>query len=294
MADSLTLDISNTEWWIWKVVNRLLPYSQFGDNLSTLAWFLRWHKRWPRSSRLRFNDVLYRLKTSGELGNPLRVLTADKALLKEFVAAEIGADYCVPTLAVLESLEACRDFVFPPRCVIKPTHLSGPVILRKNGEPIDRRQFAAWFADNYYFRTRERQYRTLKPKVIVEEYALGLDDPADFKFFCYHGRPGLIQVNRNRYSQHVQDYYDTEWTLQPFEVTYSQSHASWPRPANLGQMLDVASRLSRKFDFVRIDLYSDEVNTVVGEITHIPANIRTHFFPRSGEDIASRLIFGAP
>lgn len=292
MPESLLLEISNTEWAIWGLVNRLLPYSQTGDNLSTLAWFLRWHKRWPMPGRLRFNDVLYRLKTSGELESPLRARTADKALMKDFVAEEIGGAHCVPTIAVLESVQTCRDFDFPARCVIKPTHLSGPVILRKNGEPINHAHFAKWFADNYYYRTRERQYRALKPKVIVEEYALGLDEPADFKFFCFRGRPGLIQVNRDRNTLHVQDYYDTEWNLQPFEVTYPQSRTAWPRPANLAQMLEVAARLSAKFSFVRIDLYSDGKRTVVGEFTHIPANIRTHFVPRGGEDIASRLIFG--
>ena len=293
MPESLYLKISNTEWYLWSVLNRLLPYSRRGDNLSTLAWFLRWHRRWPKKNRLAYQDVLYNVKTSGELEGPLRVGTSDKELVKEFVTQEIGAEYCVRTLAVLRSVEECSSYTFPERCVIKPTHLSGPVILRKNGEPVDMSKFPQWFSDNYYYRTRERQYLSLQPKVIVEEFALEQDEPLDYKFFCYRGRPGMIQVNSDRFSSQRLNYYDVNWNLLPFEMTYPRNSREMERPANLEEMLSIAARVSSKFSLVRVDLYSDGKRAVVGELTHVPTNLRTHFYPLSGEDIASRLLFGA-
>lgn len=57
-------------------------------------------------------------------------------------------------------------------------------------------------------------------------------------------------------------------------------------------MLDLAAKISQEFGFVRIDLYSNGVETVLGEITHTPSNLRAHFYPLAGERIASKLLFG--
>ncbi len=292
MSESRHLHISDFEWSLWNRANRLLPHSQQADNLLTLAWFLRWHKRMPVKGRRMFNDVLYEIKTSGELVSPLRVKTTDKALVKEYVLEKVGAQYNVPTIAVLHSVEECEKFDFPSRCVIKPTHMSGPVMLRTNGQDIDRSKFRRWFATNYYHQTRERNYKSLVPKVIVEEFALGLDAPLDYKILCADGKPGLIQVHRDRFGAHGKNLYDVEWNLLPFEVLRANTKDAIPKPGNLAEMLEVASKLSRDFSFVRVDLYSDGKGIVVGELTHMPANLRAHFHPRSGEAIASRLLFG--
>lgn len=292
MPESLDLKISNNEWLFWRLFNEMLPFTPMGDRISTFAWFLRCHKRWPRPARLLYQDVLYQLKTSGELSTPLRVNTADKALVKDYVRDKVGPEFNVPTIAVLDSLDAALRYDFPTRCVIKPTHLSGPVILRREGEPIDRSVFETWFSDNYYFRTRERQYYTLIPKIIVEEFVFDEENPKDFKFFCYNGKPGMIQVHRDRFTKMTKNIYDTRWNRLPFEVTYPRSEDPDPKPKNLDQMLDLAAKLSREFGFVRIDLYSNGVDTVLGEITHVPGNLRSHFYPRSGEKLASELLFG--
>lgn len=210
MPETRELNISESERFLWRVLNRLLPFTPRGDRISTLAWFLRCHKRWPRPSRLLYQDVLYRLKTSGELSTPLRVNTTDKVLVKDYVREKVGPNFTVPTIAILDTLEAALNYDFPARCVIKPTHVSGLVLLRRRGEPIDRSVFEMWFNYNYYFGTRERQYFPLKPKIIVEEFAFGEDNPKDYKFFCYNGKPGMISVSRDRFTSLCLNYYDVQ------------------------------------------------------------------------------------
>jgi hypothetical protein len=39
--------------------------------------------------------------------------------------------------------------------VIKPTHLSGTVILRRDGEALDFDEIESWFDKNYYRSSRE-------------------------------------------------------------------------------------------------------------------------------------------
>ena len=53
--------------------------------------------------------------------------------------------------------------------MIKPTHLSGHLIIKKEEDGVDLEKIKKWFSMNYYDRSREANYKTLVPKVIVEE-----------------------------------------------------------------------------------------------------------------------------
>src|SRR5262245_35832514 len=59
-----------------KLRRRVLPHNRFGDNLYHRLLFLSKHKRLPGDEML-WNDVLYRLKTTDEILNPLRVFVSD-------------------------------------------------------------------------------------------------------------------------------------------------------------------------------------------------------------------------
>jgi hypothetical protein len=50
--------------------------------------------------------------------------------------------------------------------------------------------------------------------------------------------------------------------------------------------------LSAPFSFVRIDLYSDNRQVLIGEITNCSANAGGFLLPPSAEEKASRLMFG--
>lgn len=276
-----------------KVVPRLrrwLPYNRFGDNLYHRALFLRKHGRLPTSD-MRWNDVWYRIKTSDEILDPLRVFVSDKEHVKHYVKAVLGDEYNVPTLAVLHSPDEVDACQFPERCCIKPTHASAQVILRTRGEPVDRAAIKRWFSLNYYRSGREPNYRLLRPKVIVEP--LIFDSPLvdDYKFFCWNGVPKLIQVDVDRHIRHTRKIYDTDWNEQEFSLTFPRATGELPRPASLAEMLRVARVLSAPFTFIRIDLYSDGNRVLVGEITNVSGNAGAPFLPASAEQQASALMF---
>jgi hypothetical protein len=56
-------------------------------------------------------------------------------------------------------------------------------------------------------------------------------------------------------------------------------------------MIQVAERLAKYFQFIRIDLYSDGNQCLVGEITNCHGNANRVFYPAEGEIVASKLIF---
>jgi hypothetical protein len=270
---------------------RFLPRNRFGDNLYHRLLFLSKHRRAPGRGML-WNDVLYRLKTSEEIRDPLRVLVSDKEHVKQYVRDTVGEEYNVPTLAVMRSPAEVDAFEFPARCCIKPTHASGQVILRQRGEPIDLARIRGWFGLDYYRAGREANYRGLQPKVIVEPLIFDSINVEDFKVFCWNGAPKLVQQDFDRYTNHTRKYFDTDWNELDFSIIYPRSNAPAPRPASLPVMLEVARKLSAPFSFIRIDLYTDGERVLVGEITNCSENAGGVFVPRSAEKQASELMFG--
>ncbi len=249
------------------------------------------HERLPTKSLL-FNDVLYRIKVSEEILDPLRVFVTDKEFVKLYVKAMVGEQYIVPTIKILRSIAEVESYDFPSSCCIKPTHASGTIIIRRNNEPVDLEKIKAWFSVNHYQSGREANYKSLKAKVIVEPMVFDDFNVVDYKVFCYGGKPRLIQVDIDRHIDHTRKYFDTQWNELDFSMTYRRCPRDLEKPDNLEEMLEIAAKLSEDISFVRVDMYSDCKNCKVGEITNCSESATGIFMPASAEKIASQIIFG--
>jgi len=115
--------------------------------------------------------------------------------------------------------------------------------------------------------------------------------PVDFKFFVFNGTVRMIQVDLERFVAHSRCLYDPDWNLFPAVMGYPRG-TGYPRPANLDEMIRCAQRLADGIDFVRVDLYSDGRQILVGEITNCSENAGGYFVPASAEQRASELMFG--
>lgn len=277
-----------------KPLSKLLPRNRAVDRLYHHLLFVWKHGRLPRHDARLWNDMWFRLKTSDEILDPLRVFVTDKENLKTYVRQTVGDEHNVPTLALLTKPEQVDDFEFPADCCIKPTHASSHVILRTGGAPIDRARIKDWFALDYYFKSREPHYSRLTPKVIVEPLIFGNSNIEDYKIFCYEGEPRIIQVDVDRFVEHKRKFFDADWTELDFSIIYPRTSQHIARPDTLEEMLEIARKLSRPFSFVRIDLYTDNRHVLVGEITHCSDNAGGVFLPRSAEATASQRMFGYP
>lgn len=277
---------------LYRLLLRFIPESRLGNNLVSFANFIRVHRRLPTRKPL-FNDVLYRIKTSDEITDPLRVFVSDKEFVKLYVKAVAGDQFNVPTIKVLHTIEEAKNYQFPTDCCIKPTHMSGKVILRRQNNPINFEEIDSWFKSTYSHKTRESNYKSLKHKVIVEPLVFDNDNLCDYKIFCNNGSPKLIQVDFDRYINHTRKLYDPAWNEMPFSLLYPLSSHELEKPKNLDKMLTVASSLSSHFNFVRVDIYSNGEECFVGEITNCPENATGFFIPKSGEMLASKMLFGS-
>jgi hypothetical protein len=268
-----------------------LPQNRTFDYLVSLLIFVRSHKRLPKVQGGLFNDSLFYLKTSDEILDILRVYISDKEYVKTYIKEKVGDAYNVPTLRVVRSLEEALIYNFPKHCVIKPTHMSGPVIFRRHGSEIDYALIEKWFASNYYLSGREANYKHLRPKLIIEPYIFGKSGVEDYKFFCVNGKPCVIQVDRSRHAHHTRNFHTTDWKELPFSATFPKG-APIKRPDNLEQMLELAAILSKDFNLIRVDLYSDDKSILVGELTNCPGNATMRFVPNDSEKEMTRLLFG--
>ena len=124
--------------------------------------------------------------------------------------------------------------------MLKPTHLSGPVLFHTEpGGAIDRDLLCAWLKKERYSSTREGNYRHLRPKVIVEEFLSedGAAVPKDYKLFCFHGVPKMVQVDSGRSHRHTRNFFDTDWQRLPATWHYPDGCEDDSRPEPLEEML---------------------------------------------------------
>ena len=252
---------------------------------------------WLISPRTMNQKILYRMVHDRR--NLLRT-TTDKIGMREYVENHVDGSYLPKMYAHYEDADDITLDELPRSYVMKATHASGatllvdehypsdtqiptwnidspyPFLARAHPDHVDlvelRRLAAAWL-QNPYGRTTIRPewaYQGLRPRIMFEEL---LDDgrgnaPPDYKFLCFDGEPTIIQVftERERGARRVM--YTPSW--QRIREAQSDSVPSIEAPRALPEMLSLARRLARNFDFVRVDLYSCDERVLVGELTHYP------------------------
>ncbi len=205
--------------------------------------------------------------------NPIFTQLTDKSSARTHVANTLGDEYLIRLLWYGDNPRTIPFSRLPTRYVMKPSHTSQQVIVVRN--PTDRTELinraSAWLGNNYYWNAREYQYYGIKPGVMIEECLENPDGslPLDYKLWCFNGEPELIQVINH--ARDMSSFYDKTWTLLDLTNKEGRSQRPITKPANLEEMISVASKLSVGFGFVRVDLYNVNGRVYFGELTFTPA-----------------------
>ena len=239
----------------------------------------------------------------------LVVTFADKAAVRSYITATVGAQYLPALYHVLDDPRSLVGIELPDAYVVKPTHGSGAVVLVSPDAPADARLpdpaagwvyrhvrpdavttehlvalCASWLTQLYgQGPNREWAYGQIPRRIIIEELLTGADGgiPQDYKLFVFHGRCRFIQVDGGRFGGRTQDFYRPTWEHLGMSGGLPWSPVPIPAPERLAEMIDVAQRLGRDTDFVRVDLYVLADRIVVGELTNYPAGGDSPFEPES-------------
>jgi hypothetical protein len=280
--------VSKAKRHILLLLTRMLPYSFSGDRAFSYIHFVFKQGRLPQQ-RMLFHDYLFRMKMSGELLSLPRQLVSDKELCKIYVDHRIGPGRTIPTLAILRRKEEVTEDAFPDRCVIKPTHTSGSVVMRKAGESLDLAEIRSFFDGSLYRFAREQNYKFLEPKVIVEPIVFD-GVMIEMKIHCYRGQARIFSVHPME--DKTLERFDRDWNRLNVRQRKPFPAVPTPRPDCLDEITQAAERLSGEFDYMRVDMYVSGKDWIVGELTNCHLNINSRFLDIDEEKVFSRALFG--
>jgi hypothetical protein len=217
---------------------------------------------------------------------PLHTQCADKYAVRKYVKQKVGEKYLIPL--VFETKNP-RDIVsenlpdYP--VIIKANHDSSGGIIVRDKSTVNwiktQNLLASFLSINYYYRFKEWQYKNIERRIIVEK--LLTDEkgtiPFDYKFHCFHGKIGFIQVDIDRFQSHKRNMYDVNWNLLPFNwCNFKDGKPKLEngnpirKPSRLKEMITIAEKLSDSFRYVRIDLYELNDKVYFGEVTFHPCS----------------------
>ncbi|MCY4190744.1 MAG: ATP-grasp fold amidoligase family protein [Rhodospirillaceae bacterium] len=267
--------------WTGPEIDRLLDYMHAWKNLQ-----YRPHLRSPRT----LNEFILASKYDFQGDMALARRIADKVEFKAWLnETPARRPLVVPTLAVFDTPQELHGRVFDADMILKPTHISGNVILidrRRQLTDDELRQVERWHRRDYYKLSREPVYKGLAPRIICEPLLRDQDGlPArDFKFLMIGGRPLMIQLDQDRHTGHNRQLYSPDWKLQEFEWVYPRPADSFPRPIQLDAALKAASDLAHLFPLCRVDLYLLPDGAIkAGEVTFFPDGGKGRFNPVEGD-----------
>lgn len=280
------------------VLKYILPTTRWGDKAVIWSRFVRQKKRLPRASG-GYIDEIYKIAVSDALFDPLRQVCSDKEHAKLFIQAMVGQENTPKTYSVLRSYSDIDAYV-PDTvpCIIKPTHSFRKVYIHdKFDEELPKKLLKSWLLKNKYFGTREKNYKYLSPKIIVEELLTceGKWPPPDYKVLCIHGEPVFITVDNDRFKDsHSYYIYSLDWK----KLDIAKGEASGcsclpvPRPRQLDRILDFSRKLSSPFGngIVRVDFFITDKGLKVGELAFLPGGGLPLMYPLSGDALLGKML----
>lgn len=252
---------------------------------------------------------------------PLLREFADKALCKERVASQVGAEYVVPTLNLLDREVNFDWSTYPREFVIKPTHGSQAGIIVRDSAP---RQDAShslpvnvwkkYFEINpedlllndsfireitsHWLKSRFRDeeefcYQGIHPQIIVEKYISPRDAKtmSDFRFYTFHGEVKFLRSSSGVSNDLPVFTFDEKGRPLHVAAAHDDSHFYSDSIPELStqwlKMKGIAEVLSMNVDFVRVDMYWTGEEIFFSELTNYPLAGGLKFYPQSFDRLAS-------
>lgn len=230
--------------------------------------------------------------------SPLHTRCADKILVRDYVASRIGAELLVPKILITYDIDAVTaEAIREPRFVVKSNHDQGGVFICRDRDSFDwagvRSELRRRARKNKYYEYQERQYRDIRPGVLVEKLIEGDDGRGvvELKVNCFHGKPQFLQAIVDRFEKRRHVNYDLDWRRMDLHGRSPGLEYDLPRPTNLGPILEAAEALATPFMFCRVDfLLGAGGRPWFGEITFHPAAGLVRYSPPEMERALGDLI----
>ncbi len=220
----------------------------------------------------------------------LHTRCADKVAVRDYVTERCGSGILVPLILVSDDISRISpEHITNEKFVLKTNHDNGGVVICRDRVRFDwnaaREKIRTHLQRDYYFYARERQYRTIERKFLVEEFIEKPDgsEILNIKVWCFHGVPQLFHLGIDLTTNHRQAFYDADWTRLDLRRRLPTFDGYIERPSNFAEIVEVCRALSAPFAFARVDLYDTGGRLFFGEITFHPGAGYTRFTSREFE-----------
>ena len=203
----------------------------------------------------------------------------DKYLVKNLLK-NFDEDLKIPNLYFCyNNINEIKKNDLPNEFVMKANNGCGSVFVCRDKNSFDfkkaKSELSIAIKENFAKKNLEYHYSYIEPKIICEEL---LNDnknhlPIDYKFYCFDGMVKCVLVCTDRVDENNKSisYYDVNWNKLDYELDQYKNNKINKKPLNFNKMIDIASKLSKGFEFVRVDLYNINGNIYFGELTFTPA-----------------------
>lgn len=209
-------------------------------------------------------------------------ICADKYKVREYIKNKVGEEYLIPLVFETKDVSNLVSENFPDfPVIIKTNHDSSGGVIIHEKDTVDwkdiQKKFRKLLKRNYYYRSKEWQYKNIERRIIVEKLLKnsGGGIPYDYKVHCFNKKALTIQVDIDRSEDHKRNWYSTNWEREPFYWSSLKSGgkrtdpAKWEveKPGCLEEMIKLSETLSQDFIYVRVDWYIVNNRIYFGELS---------------------------
>lgn len=214
--------------------------------------------------------------------NPLYTQMVDKILAKDFYGKMLGTEYIIPTLGVWDKFDDINFDELPDNFVLKTNHSGGNlgVVVCKDKSKFDkedakRRLEKSLTMDIYKF-LGEWPYKGIEKKIFAEVLIGDKNEElVDYKFYCFNGYVDSVLVCMDRQKGDPKFYFfDKNWELKRYNKRGKMAPDGFtvPKPKNIDEMFELASKISKDIPHLRVDLYNVDGKIYFGESTFFTAS----------------------
>ncbi|EWH11185.1 glycosyltransferase [Catenovulum agarivorans DS-2] len=263
---------------------------------TTSIRFYKKHHYWPNirqpktfSEKIQYRKFFQR--------HPLFEQCADKLAVREYVATMVGETFLVPLLDVVDQVEQLSFADYGDNFVVKANHDSGSVFLCQQGQYDAHKiakKLAKKLAINSGRKRNEPWYSNIQPKILVEQLLLSSAQqlPEDYKFHVFNrpsGQTFFLQVDFDRHTQHGRCIYDENGQVTDISLHKPSNNKPLPKIENFSEMVEIALKLAKPFDYVRVDLYNLDGQIYFGELTFAHGSGFRKFTPQKYDKLWGNL-----
>lgn len=227
-----------------------------------------------------FTEKLLKLKLTRYNSDTFVKQCADKYAVREYIK-ECGLEHIlIPLIAVYDNPEEINFESLPNQFAMKWNYGCGYNIICPDKSKLDYKdtiyKLKKWSRERIYLDYSEMQYKDVCKKIIVEKYLKPSNGllPADYKVYCFNGKPmAILFINDRGTEDKTAAFFDLNWEFISYtgKGAYKEMRTIPQKPRSLDKMIEASQKLSSPFEFVRIDYYEIDDKLYFGEMTFTPA-----------------------